>query len=150
MKEKEIVEYLRGQLIDPDSVGTNPVMRYMAFQCYEMWYKQEVSPNLSDKDKLALGKKILDLYKKGPIFLPSMYYPHSQFPEIKSFSHDDKFSGMQLYVVVTEIAKELGFVDLLSASELTLIDVNQEINPAGLKLKEIRDKITTRQQKLGV
>ena len=98
------------------------LMEYMALSQYELWYKQEVAPNLSREGKLALAKKISELSLEEPIHLPNMHYPHERFPELKQFSHTEQFSGMQLYAVFTEIMKELGMIDAPSASDVALLD----------------------------
>lgn len=92
---------------------------YMCLNSYETWYKEDVSPNLSEEEKTKLAKKISELSLREPIFLPGQNYPHDMFPELVPFSHTSDFSGMQLYAVFTEVMKEKGCpVD--SASEVAL------------------------------
>ena len=95
------------------------LMEYMSLNCYESWYKKEVSPNLSDDEKTELAKKISELSLREPIFLPGKNYPHNMFPELVPFSHTEEFSGMQLYAVFTEVMKEKG-CPVSSASETAL------------------------------
>lgn len=94
-------------------------MESMALQQYEFWYKQKVSSNLTDDEKLTLVKKISELSLRQPIFLPNLDFPLEDFPEIAPFTSLDKFTGMQLYVVFTEIMRELG-APVVSASEIAL------------------------------
>jgi len=96
----------------------NP-LEYMALHSFESWYKEEVSPNLSEEEKTKLAKKISELSLREPIFLPGRYYPHDMFPELVPFSHTKDFCGMQLYAVFTEIMKEKG-CNVPSASEVAL------------------------------
>lgn len=95
------------------------LMEYMALSSYEQWYKENVSPNLSDDEKTKLAKKISELSLREPIFLPGKNYPHDMFPELVPFSRTEEFSGMQLYAVFTEVMKEKG-CPVRSASEVAL------------------------------
>jgi len=95
------------------------LMEFMSLNSYEQWYKDEVSPNLSDEDKTKLAKKLSELSLREPIFLADRHYPHDMFPELVPFSHTEDFSGMQLYAVFTEVMKEKGY-NGPSASEVAL------------------------------
>ena len=95
------------------------LLEYMSLNCYETWYKEKVSPNLSEEKKTILAKKISELSLREPIFLPNRDYPHDMFPELVPFSRTEKFTGMQLYAVFTEIMKEQG-CNVSSASEVAL------------------------------
>jgi len=92
---------------------------YMALNSYEQWYKESVSPNLTEEEKTTLAKKISELSLREAIFQPGLHYPHAMFPELVPFSHTEEFSGMQLYAVFTEIMKEKGY-NGLSASKVAL------------------------------
>lgn len=89
----------------------------MALQQYEFWYKQTVSLNLTNEEKLSLAKRISELSLQQPIHLPNLKFPLEDFPEIKPFSSMEQFSGMQLYAVFTEIMREFG-APTNSASEI--------------------------------
>lgn len=86
---------------------------------YEQWYAEKVSPNLSFEEKRDLAKKISDESLKQPIYEAGIYYNVIDFPELKHLTSVDKISGMQLYVVFTEIMKEFG-ANVISASEVGL------------------------------
>ena len=94
-------------------------MESMALQQYELWYKQSVSKNLTHEKKLSLAKRISEASLKKPIYLPNLKYPLEDFPEIAQFSSLEQFSGMQLWVVFTEIMREFG-APTRSASEVVL------------------------------
>ena len=99
------------------------LLEYMTLQQYELWYKEEVSPNLSEEEKTKLAKKLSELSLREPIFLAGKTYPHDMFPELVPFSHTGEFSGMQLYAVFTEIMREKGY-NGPSASEVALGKAN--------------------------
>lgn len=100
------------------------LLAHLSLDCYEQWYKEKVSPNLSDEEKTELAKKISELSLREAIHLPGRNYPHDMFPELVPFSHTEKFTGMQLYAVFTEIMKEKG-CNVRSASEMALGKENQ-------------------------
>ena len=84
---------------------------------YEQWYKQKVSPHLSFEEKRNLAKRISDESLKQPIYEAGIYYNVTDFPELKHLTNVDKISGLQLYVVFTEIMREFG-ANAVSASKL--------------------------------
>lgn len=90
---------------------------FMSLFFYEQWYKNDVSPNLDDETKLKLAKKISAISLQVPIYMSGHSFPEKDFPELIPFSHTEDFTGMQLYVVLTEIMKERG-ANVLSASEI--------------------------------
>lgn len=63
--------------------------------------------------------KISELSLREPIHLPGRKYKFEDFPELAPFSHTRDLSGLQLYAVLTEIMKELGY-DRPSASSIAL------------------------------
>jgi hypothetical protein len=93
--------------------------QFMSLFWYEQWYKDDVSPNLSDEQKLEVARRISELSLKEPIYMNGLQYPKSKFPELEPFGHTSEFSGMQLYAVLTEIMKELG-APVSSASQVAL------------------------------
>ena len=81
----------------------------MGMECmlYAMWYKKDVKPNLTEKQKDELLHKISDLSLRIPIHLPNTEIPLDDFPELKPFAHTGSFSGLQLMTVMTEIFDEI-------------------------------------------
>jgi hypothetical protein len=75
---------------------------------YASWYKKDVSPNLSKEQKKRLLKKLSDYsLERGGIGSVGAKIPLSEFPELKPFAHTSEFSGLQLYVVMTELFNEV-------------------------------------------
>lgn len=74
---------------------------------YELWYQQDVSPNLTDEQKIALSQKISELTLKSAIWLDKDINYIEQFPELKPFSNTGKISGLQLCAVLSAIVKEI-------------------------------------------
>lgn len=91
--------------------------KFIALSFYEQWYKEEVSPNLNNEEKLSVAKKISELSLREPIFYPGLNYSIEDFQELKSHSSTNKITGLQLWVLLTEIMKEFG-ANTLSASEV--------------------------------
>ena len=95
------------------------ILEFMALDSYERWYKEKVSPYLDDGTKLRVARRISDLSLSNPIWLPQQKYPLSMFPELMPFTSLEEFSGMMLYVTLTEIMKERGY-PTVSASTIAL------------------------------
>ncbi len=93
------------------------VLKSQALFWYEQWYKQKVSPKLSIDEKKNLAEKISKLSLREPIYETCLYYNVNDFSELKHLTSVKKVSGMQLYVVFTEIVKEFG-ANVQSASEI--------------------------------
>ena len=74
---------------------------------YTEWYKKDVSPNLTEQQKEKLLKKISDYSLENVITTAGIKIPSEEFPELKPFSHTSKFSGMQIYTVMSEMFNEL-------------------------------------------
>jgi hypothetical protein len=74
---------------------------------YASWYKEEVSPHLTRKQKEKLLKKISDISLERPISYAGIEFDKKKFPEMAPYSHTKKISGLQLYAVMTEIFNEL-------------------------------------------
>lgn len=85
----------------------NPAF-FMTAWSYEQWYKEKVSPNLDKETKEKVMKKISELSLKRPLHLAGVKIPLSDFPELAKFANTKDFSGIELCVVMTEIAKEFG------------------------------------------
>ena len=84
------------------------ILYFMTAQAYEQWYRQDVSPNLNEETKEKILKKISDLSLERPLHLAGVKIPLSDFPELAKFAHTEDFSGIELCVVMTEIARERG------------------------------------------
>jgi hypothetical protein len=82
-----------------------PNMR-LAEMFYAMWYKEKVSPNLTEEVKKKLMMKLSDLSLEQPIWLIESI-PLDDYPELKPFASTQDFSGKQLYVVFSEIFNEV-------------------------------------------
>ena len=90
----------------------------MSSYWYEQWYKNNVSPNLSRKQKMDLIKKINKLALREPIFHGGLYYPKEDFPELAPYvspgiskgkhpftEKEGELTGVQLYAVYMAAAK---------------------------------------------
>ena len=110
---------------------------FMALTCYEDWYKKDVSPNLAWEQKKALAEKISELSLRQPIYMPGLEYEKKDFKELEPYSHTEKFSGLQLYAVFTQVMKELG-ADVPSASEVALMKNGGRKNESNVKQKSKR------------
>jgi hypothetical protein len=84
------------------------VAYHMACSMYEIWYKTQVSPKLDKEAKLAVARKISDISLRMPIYEPRIYIDKSEVPELAPLTKLDRYTGMFLYVVMTEISRELG------------------------------------------
>lgn len=73
---------------------------------YAEWYRRDVSPNLSNEEKMALMHKLSELSLRKPFWLDRVI-SLDDFPELKPFSHTKDFSGIQLYVVFCELFNEM-------------------------------------------
>ncbi len=100
-------------------MNNNKMLKSMALGFYEEWYQKDVAPNLDEETKLDIVGRISRISLRRPIHLPNVEISLDEFPELKPFTHTEKFSGMQLYVVMTEVMKELG-APTVSASEVAL------------------------------
>ena len=74
---------------------------------YRHWYNEKVKPSLTKKQKKALLMKISDYTLQNPIVETGIKIPHKAFPELAKFSSTSEFSGIQLFVVMEELFKEL-------------------------------------------
>jgi hypothetical protein len=74
---------------------------------YASWYKEEVSPKLTKKQKEKLLRKISDISLEKPIHTVGIEFDKKDFPELAPYSHTEKISGLQLYAVMTEIFNEI-------------------------------------------
>lgn len=70
------------------------------------WYKKDVAPKLTKKQKEKLLKKISDISLQRPIFMAGVEFDTKEFPELAPYAHTDKISGLQLYAVMTELFEE--------------------------------------------
>jgi len=84
---------------------------------FEKWWREEVSPKLSREEKLKIAYKIRDISLKTPLYDLNVRIPKSEVPELAPHTVLKEFTGIQLYVVLTEIMRELGH-NLPSVSEL--------------------------------
>lgn len=78
----------------------------MGAMFYDVWFREDVSPNLTDGQKEILLKKIMDLSLKRAFWLDKDI-PLNDFPELKPYAHTENFSGTQLYAVMIAIFNEL-------------------------------------------
>jgi len=79
---------------------------YIPCMFYAEWYKKDVSPNLTFEQKKKLLMKLSELSLSTPIFQLEKI-PLEDFPELKSFAHTETFSGLQMYVVMSEVFNEV-------------------------------------------
>jgi len=79
----------------------------MSMLFYKMWYKENVESNLNRNDKQEILKQISEISLKQPITINGVEIEHENVPKLAKFSNKKKFSGLQLYVVMTEIFNEL-------------------------------------------
>ena len=73
---------------------------------YADWYKKDVAPHLTKKQKEKLLKKISDISLERPLWVAGVDFEKKDFPELAPFMHTEKLSGLQLYAVMTEIFEE--------------------------------------------
>jgi len=106
--------YKRGK-----NMNDNKMLKSMALGFYEEWYQKDVSPNLDEETKLDIVGRISRISLRRPIYLPNVEISLDDFPELKPFTHTVTISGMQLYVVMTEIMKGMG-APVAPASEVAL------------------------------
>jgi len=74
---------------------------------FKLWYEEDVKPNLTLKDKQEILKQISDISLKQPIHIQGISVKHSEVPKLAKFSNTKDFTGLQLYIVMTEIFKEV-------------------------------------------
>ena len=86
---------------------------------YEMWYRESVSPKLDRETKVKIAQQISDISQRVPIFERGVRIEKSEVPELAPHTGLDRFTGIQLYVVLTEISRELG-IEVPSVSRLSL------------------------------
>lgn len=84
---------------------------------YELWYRKKVSPNLDRETKTKIAQRISDISQRVPIFERGVRVEKGEVPELAPLTKLDRFTGIQLYVVLTEISKELG-IEVPSVSRL--------------------------------
>lgn len=73
---------------------------------YRNWYVNEVSPNLTRKQKETILRRISDLTLKAPIWLDRKTNYRDHFPELKPYAHTE-ISGLQLVSVMEACFEEL-------------------------------------------
>lgn len=78
----------------------------MACMWYAEWYKKDISPHLTLEQKENLLKLLSEISLRGALWLVEDV-PLNQFPELKPFAHTQTFSGLQLYVVLSELFNEV-------------------------------------------
>lgn len=83
------------------------ILEALPLMFYAEWYREEVSPNLTKKQKEKLLKKISDISLEKPIHMPGIEFDKKDFPELAPFMHTEKLSGLQLYAVMSELFEEL-------------------------------------------
>ena len=79
----------------------------MGMEFYKMWYRGDVSPNVNSEDKEEILKQISEISLMQPITINGIEIEHEKVPKLAKFSNTTNFSGLQLYVVMTEIFSEL-------------------------------------------
>jgi hypothetical protein len=82
-------------------------MAMMPMMMFSSWYKKDVAPHLTKKEKEALLKKISDLSLERDITAPELEVEKKNFPELAPYMHTEKLSGLQLYAVMQELFGEL-------------------------------------------
>ena len=78
----------------------------MSMVFYKQWW-EDVNPNLNGKDKEEILKQISEISLRQPITVNGVEIEHEKVPKLAQFSNTTNFSGLQLYVVMTEIFNEL-------------------------------------------
>ena len=81
--------------------------RVFPLMMFAQWYKEDVSPHLSKKQKKKLLKKISDTSLRRDITAPSVKFTKKEFPELAPFMHTKDLTGLQLYAVMTELFHEV-------------------------------------------
>jgi len=81
--------------------------RVFPLMMYAEWYKEDVSPNLTKKQKIKLLKKISDTSLRRDITSPNVKFSKKDYPELAPFMHTEDLSGLQLYAVMTELFHEV-------------------------------------------
>lgn len=74
---------------------------------FTLWYKEDVSKNMSFSTKLDIAKRISELTLKSPIWMNKNTNYIDQFPELRAYSSTKHISGLQLCSVMSEIVREL-------------------------------------------
>lgn len=82
------------------------VMEELPLMFYAEWFKEEVSPKLTKKQKEKLLKKISDISLERPIHEAGIEFDKKEFPELAPYMHTKTLSGLQLYAVMTELFEE--------------------------------------------
>ena len=80
-------------------------MEDMSIFWYKKWYNEEVKPNLTRDQRFNLMKKLSEMSLRTP-FQSGIKIQKKELPEISNFTKLKEFSGLQLYVVFTELGKE--------------------------------------------
>lgn len=73
---------------------------------YRQWYEENVKHNLTEPEREKLLKKLSDYSLYNPFGVPGVEIPLKEFPELAKFANTKTFSGIQLYVVMTQIFEE--------------------------------------------
>lgn len=87
------------------AMNMNYVIGTSAF-FYEIWYREKVAKNLDKATKIKIARRISDLTLKRPLWFPDTYVEKSEVPELVPYSKNEKFTGIQLCVILTEITRE--------------------------------------------
>ena len=74
---------------------------------YRLWYRNDVEPNLSKKQKIKILEKISDISMRIPIYEPNAKIELSEIPELSQYTKLNQYTGLQLYSVMMEIYNEL-------------------------------------------
>lgn len=90
---------------------------------YEMWWKN-TSPKLDRETKLKIAQRISEISLKVPLYLRGIKIEKHRIPELAPHTSLEQFTGIQLYVVLTEISRELG-LKVPSVSRLALSEETQ-------------------------
>jgi hypothetical protein len=84
----------------------NPMQAMAEFE-YGQWYEKDVSKNLTKEQKKKLLKRLSDYSLERPIGMAGVKVPLKEFPELSKFSHTGEFTGIQLYVVMKKLFKDV-------------------------------------------
>lgn len=74
---------------------------------YETWYREHVSPKLDRETKIKVAQRISEISQRVPIFQRGVHIEKSEIPELAPHTKLERFTGVQLYVILTEISREL-------------------------------------------
>jgi len=104
---KKREKFLKNVKVAQQNLEKFGTFRGMSMMLYELWYKEDVQPHLSESTKINVAKRISELTLKSAIWIDKKKNYIEEFPELKDYSNTGHISGFQLCVVMSAIVKEL-------------------------------------------